>query len=96
MKKSKLMKALLVFGMSMVTATAIVGITACDDEHTHVDENKDGKCDICQTDMTKPGGDNEDLNVAVEKVELNKSSLTLGNRRGGNFNGNRNARHGDE
>ena len=77
MKKSKLMKALLVFGMSMVTATAIVGITACDDEHTHVDENKDGKCDICQTDMTKPGGDNEDLNVAVEKVELNKSSLTL-------------------
>lgn len=76
MKKSKVMKALLVFGMSMVTATAIVGITACNDEHTHVDENKDGKCDICSTDMPKEGG-GEELKVDVEKVELNKSSLTL-------------------
>lgn len=77
MKKSKVMKALLVFGMSMVTATAIVGITACDEEHTHVDENKDGKCDICSTDMPKEGGGDETLKVDVEKVELNKNSLTL-------------------
>lgn len=77
MKKSKVMKALLVFGMSMVTATAIVGITACDDGHTHVDENKDGKCDICSTDMPKEDGGGENLKVDVEKVELNKSNLTL-------------------
>ena len=30
MRKSKMMKALLVFGMSVVTATAMVGFTACD------------------------------------------------------------------
>lgn len=72
------MKALLAFGMSIVTATAIVGFTACGDEHDHVDENKDGKCDICETDMT-PGGeqDGTGLNVDVQKVELNKSELTL-------------------
>lgn len=30
MRKSKIMKALLVFGMSAVTATSMVGIVACD------------------------------------------------------------------
>ena len=72
------MKALLVFGMSMVTATSIVGLTACGDEHDHVDENNDGKCDICQNDMTPQGDDSgTNLKVPVEKVELNKTDLTL-------------------
>ena len=76
MKKSKIMKALLVFGMSMVTATAIVGFTACNDEHDHVDADNNGKCDICNEDM--PGsGPETPLKVAVEKVELNKTELTL-------------------
>ena len=35
MKKSKMMKALLVFGMSAITATSIAGFTACDGGHTH-------------------------------------------------------------
>ncbi len=80
MKKSKLMKALLVFGMSMVTATSIVGFTACGDEHDHVDEDNNGKCDICDNDMPTDGGEQgggETVTVAVEKVELNKGSLTL-------------------
>ncbi len=63
--------------MSMVTATAIVGFTACGDEHDHVDADNNGKCDICETDMTPADGGNQDITVAVEKVELNKNSITL-------------------
>lgn len=57
MKKSKLMKALLVFGMSVVTATSIVGFTACG--HDHIDEDQDGKCDICDEVMTPADGDDD-------------------------------------
>ena len=73
MKKSKLMKALLVFGMSMVTATAIVGFTACNDECAHEDKDGNGKCDICDETLEPE----TPLKVAVEKVELNKSEITL-------------------
>lgn len=55
MKKSKLMKALLVFGMSVVTATSIVGFTACG--HEHIDSDSDGVCDECGIEMPDSGNE---------------------------------------
>lgn len=42
MRKSKLMKALLVFGMSVVTATSMVGIAACNPDSGNGDDNGNG------------------------------------------------------
>lgn len=42
MRKSKLMKALLVFGMSVVTATSMVGIAACTDSGNDDDDKGNG------------------------------------------------------
>lgn len=42
MRKSKFMKALLVFGMSVVTATSMVGIAACNPDSGNGDDNGNG------------------------------------------------------
>lgn len=58
MRKSKVLKALLVFGMSIATATSVVGMTACNGEHEHTygdwKSDKDGhwKVATCHTDVT--------------------------------------------
>lgn len=58
MRKSKVLKALLVFGMSIATATSVVGMTACNGGHEHTygdwQKDKDGhwKVATCHTDVT--------------------------------------------
>lgn len=42
MRKSKVLKALLVFGMSVATATSVVGMTACNPEEEHAHTYKSG------------------------------------------------------
>ncbi len=42
MRKSKVLKALLVFGMSVATATSVVGMTACNPEEEHQHTYKSG------------------------------------------------------
>ena len=56
----------LVLALLLLFSTAAV-LVACDTDHptpdgdhTHVDANKDGKCDICGKDMKGGGKDNTD------------------------------------